>query len=193
MTERFEPTNADQHALIVWLAKNFGERRELGKTAVQKLIHILDEGFGVSTGYSFMLYTYGPFSRDLAGDLDVVRALKGVVIEYVSDENKYLISAGETNERILARASEYLTCLSPDLIELKASFFDKKPRYLELFSTLLFLRMRKPSSSSAELVRQLRAIKPKYDEQETLSAWDDLSDFLKQRSAKLPRRPARSA
>lgn len=183
MTERFEPTNSDQHALIAWLAKDFGGRRELGKTAVQKLVHILDEGFGVSTGYSFILYTYGPFSRDLAGDLDVVRALKGVVIDYVPDENKYLISAGETNERILARASEYLTCLSPDLSELKANFFDKKPRYLELFSTLLFLKMRKPSILNAELVRQLRAIKPKYDEEETLSALGDLSDFLERRSA----------
>lgn len=178
MTERFEITVADQHALIAWLAREFGGRRELGKTAVQKLTHILDEGFAVPTGYSFRVYTYGPFSRDLAGDLDVVNALEGIVISYVEDENRYVVSAGKASGRITERADAFLKRVSVTLAELKAQFFDKKPRYLELFSTLLFFVKRKPQISDAELVQQLRAIKPKYDEIETLAAVGDLRRFL---------------
>jgi hypothetical protein len=51
----------DQYALIALLAKRVGGAdRRLGKKAIQKNVHLIQELGGVDAGYRFSFYTYGP-------------------------------------------------------------------------------------------------------------------------------------
>jgi uncharacterized protein YwgA len=43
---------------------------QFGKTSLEKFIYLLQEAYGVDCGYTFELYTYGPFSSDILMDLD---------------------------------------------------------------------------------------------------------------------------
>ena len=64
-TETMEPQG--RHALIVELSKRLeGVSPQFGKTALMKLLYLLQEAYGVSTGYRYSFYTYGPYSQEVA-------------------------------------------------------------------------------------------------------------------------------
>ncbi len=54
--------------------------KKLGRTAVMKLMYFLQEQEGISLGYDFRLFTYGPFDADVLSDLAAADA-GGVVVE----------------------------------------------------------------------------------------------------------------
>lgn len=45
---------------------------QFGKTVLQKLVYLLTTIYVVPTGYEHTLYTYGPFSAELASDVETV-------------------------------------------------------------------------------------------------------------------------
>ena len=47
----------------------------LGRTAIVKLPYLFQELYGVSLGYDFRLYTYGPFDSDVLHDLGSAESL----------------------------------------------------------------------------------------------------------------------
>ena len=167
----------DRYALLSWLATEFGAKGRLGKKAIQKLVHILDEGLLVSTGYRFSLYTYGAFSRDLAGDIDISSSLGAIEVEYVEVDNRYIVSAG-TEAEALIHSSRFLALNSDSLSRLKVEFSEESARGLELFSTLLFLERRKPGAPDAELVDELLQLKPKYNRYEADSGLGRVRKFI---------------
>jgi uncharacterized protein YwgA len=61
----------NQLGLIAYLAERLGQKNKLGRKSVQKFIHIASELGKVPTGYRFSFYTYGPYSRELAADLEL--------------------------------------------------------------------------------------------------------------------------
>ncbi|MGQ0663831.1 MAG: hypothetical protein ACT4P2_09630, partial [Pseudomonadota bacterium] len=59
---------------------------------MQKLVYLIQEIGGVPAGYRYAFYTYGPYSRDLEGDLGIVQSLKGIAIIYDEGSNSFNIS-----------------------------------------------------------------------------------------------------
>ena len=73
-----------RYALIAELTQRLeGKSSQFGKTSLQKMIYLLQELSGVTTNYQFSLYTHGPFTGQLLGDLDLVEALGAVRVQYV--------------------------------------------------------------------------------------------------------------
>ncbi|MDI3312583.1 MAG: hypothetical protein QJR05_14315 [Thermoanaerobacterium sp.] len=83
-----------RYASIVYIIKEterYGYR--LGRTALVKLIYILQEKFNVPIGYDFSLYTYGPFAKEILDDLDYLSYLDAAKI--MINNEKYNILPGK--------------------------------------------------------------------------------------------------
>ncbi|MGA0595973.1 hypothetical protein [Enterovirga sp. CN4-39] len=170
---------ADKIALITRLSERFGGDGQLGKKALQKIVHLLEEGFNFRTGYSFSLYTYGAFSRDLAGDLDIARGIGGVKVDYISSENRYVVTGGPAVDAIKAKAPSYLSALDGELDRFDALFGKPSVRQLELASTLVFLlRRRRSDQDDREIVEQLVQLKPKYSIDEAARELDGVKRLI---------------
>jgi uncharacterized protein YwgA len=157
---------SSQYALLTWLAREFGGKGTLGKKAIQKLVYILEAVLKLRTGYSFQLYTYGPFSRDLAGDIDILDRLQAIKVEYIPSENRYVVSRGTNDQKTMKSGRHFLDDNSDKLRILKERFGSKSGRELELFCTLHFLAQAYSHDSSRDIAARLTALKPKYTVEE---------------------------
>ena len=60
----------------------------LGRTAIMKLIFLLQEGKGLPVGYDFRLYSYGPYDSEVLQDLEFLRNF-GFLTEETVHEERY--------------------------------------------------------------------------------------------------------
>lgn len=151
----------DRYALIAEVIRRFEKAHyRLGKTALQKIVFLLQRSCGVDVGYSYTLYTYGPFCADLARDLDVVEAFGAAQVSYDLSFGGYQIHPGPANEEVRNYAAVFLQSISGNLDKLVADFGGLSAKELELRSTLVYLM--KPSLSREELVQQVRDVKPHF-------------------------------
>jgi hypothetical protein len=132
----------------------------LGKTALQKMIFLLQRSFGVDCDYSYTLYTYGPYSADVARDLDVVAGLSGAVVNYDFSFAGYEIHPGPASADLRMRAAAFLSEIGPKLDQLVADFGAFSAKELELRSTVLYLS--KHGQDRSELIKQVHEVKPHF-------------------------------
>jgi len=159
-----------KYALIVTLAERMQTKNSLGKTTLQKLVYILQSVYNVPCDYSFALYIYGPFCAELAEDLDYLDALKGVEVKYDRSLNRYEIYPGEIKESIQNRAKDFLKKYEKQIDYVVENFGSLKVRELELCSTAIFVlkdaQMSGQKLSRAEVIREIKGIKPHFSEME---------------------------
>ncbi|HXV06055.1 MAG TPA: hypothetical protein VFP23_09165 [Solirubrobacterales bacterium] len=64
----------ERQAIVAALDDKLAQRGSwCGETHLQKAVFFLQELFDVQTGFRFIFYKYGPFSRDLRGELSTMR------------------------------------------------------------------------------------------------------------------------
>jgi uncharacterized protein YwgA len=177
----------DQYALIALLANQVGGAGgRLGKKALQKNIHLIQELGGVEAGYRFSFYTYGPYSTGLAGDLDVVAAMGGANVTYNASDNYYLIEPGAATEHMIEKGREFIDRNRTAIDHVLRTFGDRMAKDLELVSTIAYLRRHAPSGefeSDGRLAGLVRALKPKYSDIEIATAIREVKSFLADRRA----------
>jgi len=160
----------DQYALIALLANQVGGAgRRLGKKALQKNVHLIQELGGVDAGYHFSFYTYGPYSAGLAGDLDVVAAMGGAKVTYNASDNYYLIESGAATDHMIAKGQEFIDRNRIAIDQVLQAFGDRLAKDLELVSTIAYLRRHAPPGefeNVGKLAAHVKALKPKYSENE---------------------------
>ena len=151
----------DRYALIAEIVRRFHEgHHRLGKTALQKIIFLLQRALGVEVGYSYTLYTYGPFCSDVARDLDVVAAVDGAKILPVGSSGGFEIVPGPANTDVCGMSSSFLRSSSTALDTVIEHFGGLTAKELELRSTLVYLSG--PGPSRDDLVQQVYDIKPHF-------------------------------
>ncbi|ALN72774.1 hypothetical protein [Aureimonas sp. AU20] len=160
-------TEAKQQAIISWLAQRCGDSGSLGKTAIQKLIYILTYAKNVRTGYDFSLYTYGPYSKNLQGDLDTADYLKAISLTYIEDENRYVVEKSAKTDQFIAKAGDFIAENTESLEWVAKNLGTKSARYLELFSTLHYIITREKVEGDNSVIDRLIEVKPKFDRRET--------------------------
>ena len=177
----------DQYALVAFLAKQVGgANRRLGKKALQKNVHLIQELGGVDAGYHFSFYTYGPYSTGLAGDLDVVAMMGGVKVTYNVSDNYYLIEPGAATDHMIRKGQEFIDKNRKAIDQVLQTFGDRLAKDLELVSTAAYLRRHAPAGefeNEVKLAERVKALKPKYTEQEILTAIREVRAFLATRRA----------
>lgn len=159
-----------RYALIVELACRLREKSsQFGKTALQKMVYLLQELYDIDCGYEFDFYTYGPFSSELVQDLDLVESMRGVKILPVSSGiGGYKIEPGERSEALKNKAGGFLSDskVSNSLDNLVKAFGNYSARELELRSTIIYVARDLKCSSNpilqSDLARIVKEIKPKF-------------------------------
>ena len=151
----------DQYALVAFLVKQAAHvHQQLGKKALQKKVHLIQELGGVDTGYRFSFYTYGPYSASLAGDLDVIANSGGAKIRYISLDNHYLIDPTEYTDRMIEKGQKFFEQNQAAIERVLAAFGNRLAKGLELVSTIAYLRRHAPQEEfedNRKLAKHVRA------------------------------------
>ena len=163
----------ERYALIVEIIERFHKANcRLGRTALQKMIFLLQRSFGVDCDYSYTLYTYGPYSSDVARDLDVVAGFGGAEMNYDWAFAGYEIRPGPASAELRGRAAAFLEEIAPKLDELVADFGGYTAKDLELRSTIVYLS--KPGQARADLINRVHGVKPHFSPTQIDSAITEL-------------------
>ncbi|MDO8587727.1 MAG: restriction endonuclease [Armatimonadota bacterium] len=150
----------ERYGAIAYIADNV---EMFGKTALQKMVYFLQEWKGVSLGYRFEFYTYGPFSAALMGDLDYADVLGAVKVQYIVNGG-YSISPGPQNEDVRKHAQDFLDKHKAEIDAVINVFGRRSATSLELFATThyaysYFAARGKPVADS-DVIDTVHALKP---------------------------------
>lgn len=162
--------------LLAYLAHTQGPSGKLGKKAAQKFVHILSSLSDADVGYEFSFYTYGPFSRELASDLDLLNNARILNVSYNSFDNSYSISATE-------KAADVVRNLPADIRQeadrIWAIFSGRTAKDLELTSTILFLHDDEGIDVGGQaMIERVQSLKPKYSEAEIKTAQKEVATLV---------------
>ena len=148
---------------------------QFGKTVLQKMVFLLQEIYGVDAKYTFGFHTFGPFSPELLGDLDMAETYGAVDVKSVNDGGHgYVIEPGARIEECLADANEFLKANSRHIENLVSAFGRKTAKELELLTTIIYLnkeiRFDVNTMTRDAAVDKIRELKPKFAEKEIRDA-----------------------
>jgi len=160
-----------RYGVIVDLARRMESKQsQFGKTALQKMIFILQDVFKIDCGYEFSLHTYGPFSSQVVHDLDFVETSKGVEVKSIGSSSGYIILPGQEADRLQEKAAEFLNNqeVNNALNRLVEEFGDYSAKDLELISTITYvskdLSEHNVSPSRGKVLQTVKHLKPKFSE-----------------------------
>lgn len=147
-------------ALIAYLVKKLGEKysnKQVGKTIIQKLIFLFLREINkdqTNLNYDFSLHHYGPFSSELAADLNFTENIDFIRVEWRSSLG-YFLKVGEDisfERHLTSNEKEKL-----NQIALKYGNFDVKE--LSILATALYIKdnFNTPTKNIPEIVRKLKA------------------------------------
>ena len=177
-----EIKKTDQYALVAFLIDQADRaKQELGKKALQKKVHLIQELGGVDAGYRFSFYTYGPYSTGLAGDLDVIAISDGAEISYNSSDNRYQISVGKLTREMVEIGDEFINSNRSIINGVLDAFGNRTAKGLELVSTIAYLYRHSPEEDfkdNEKLAVHVMHLKPKYGAVEVGKAIDEVKSFL---------------
>lgn len=166
-----------QYAAISYVAEKAKGSPYLGKTAMQKLVYLIQELAVVPIGYRFRIYNFGPYSSDLAEDLTYVEYLEGIRVDFIPGLNSYKIELGGKSQFLMEKADEFFKQYRAGMDRIIAEFGHQKARELELISTVIYVaRMLQAMNSYSEdgVANQVQGIKPKFSPEEIRQTIKDL-------------------
>jgi uncharacterized protein YwgA len=147
----------------------------LGRTALVKLVYLLQEVRGVPLGYRFRLYTYGPYDTNVLDDLDYAQSLGVVQVKTVSFSSGYAfdIRPGDAAEGVKERAKGFLAEHEAAVRWVIQEFGTRSASELELLATIVYtdrdLSARKARVSLEDLCRKVRDVKPRFTQEQAVA------------------------
>jgi uncharacterized protein YwgA len=149
--------------------------KTLGRTSIVKLPYLLQELQGIDLGYSFRMYTYGPYDAEVLNDISSAESLAAVSVKTVVYPRGYgyeiRVEAGA--EAIKARALSWLQTHHESIAAVASEFGGQSAAELELVSTIVYLdreaRQGEETQTPDTLARKVLAIKPHFSQATILS------------------------
>jgi len=159
----------ERYAVVIKIVETLENRRRwCGKTMLQKLVYFLQEIAHIPIGYRFLLYYYGPYSKELNNDLYYLEFLNAIKITY--SEGSYQISLGEDRDFILKKGGGLLKKYRSQFKKIIDHFHNFDARTLELLATIVYIQKdaeRKGEKiTKEELLDSVKNIKVKFSEAE---------------------------
>ncbi len=141
---------------------------QFGKTAIQKMIYLLQAVYTVDYGYEYSFYTYGPYSFDLSRDLKIIEHHGGLDICFVNSETKgYIIKPGPDNHLFREKAADAIHCAESKLDAAVNEFGAYNTRELELRSTIIYAdresQFNKIQQSRDDFIKLIHNLKPHFE------------------------------
>lgn len=144
-------------AAIVALVND--SRQRLGKIQVQKLIYFAQQS-GLPLEYRYEMYHYGPYSFELAHQLDSLDSLGVLRVQSDTSGFGFDISAGKFADKF-SLAPKYKKKIGDILNQ----FGLNSPAQLEVKATLHFVHsVMKNRMTKADVIKKVRALKPRFTE-----------------------------
>jgi uncharacterized protein len=166
-------------AVMGYLARNIPT--VLGRTALMKLCYFLQELRGVWLGYSFSLYSYGPFDSTVLSDLgegEALGILRETIVYYPSSYG-YRITCDMDADTLADLGGDLLQNHRDDIDWVVQEFGNFSAANLELASTLIYADREAHAAeeqiSIAELTRRVHEVKPRFSDDHILRQAEYLS------------------
>jgi hypothetical protein len=160
----------DCMGVITYLAQEI-KRQRLGRTALMKLLYLLQEVEGVPLGYRFTLYSYGPYDRHVLNDLGFAESWDAIREEIIHFPKSYgyKITPGKKAKSILKYAKSFLEQHEQALQRVVQTFGDFPSSDLELLSTLIYADREfyesKEELTEERLIEMVHSSKPYFSEE----------------------------
>ena len=155
------------------------KKPELGKTAIMKMIFILQNVFGMKLGYSFDIYTYGPYAAEVSEELESLIHSDLIDAEAYEYNNSWGYKLEISDKGKSSKGS-----LSPDdekkISDVLLHFGSKTAKELELDSTIIYTRNRyirnKWGDIKDEIISEVHEIKPHFSIEKIGEEYDKLKN-----------------
>lgn len=150
----------------------------LGRTAIVKLLYLLQEVRGLPLGYDFRLYTYGPFDSDILNDLETAQSFQALHVKTVCYPSGYgyEVKAGAKAETVKECVKEWLAQHESELAWAASGFSARSASELELIATIVYVarefQQQAKSWDVADVIRRVREVKPRFSEQDVRERYD---------------------
>jgi uncharacterized protein len=172
-----------RYGLIAELTHRLKDKSpQFGKTALQKMIFLLQEGLGIDCDYEFEFYTYGPFTSQIFQDMGVVEASEAITVSPASPrETGYVILPGKNYKSLTDRAKDFLDRneVKDGINRLIQDFGNYRARGLELRATIIYIeRAFKKAEKKVEtstISKMVSELKPKFPVSEIEAAIEGLN------------------
>jgi hypothetical protein len=141
-----------------------GAQSIVGRTALMKLCFFLQVVKRVPLGYSFSLYSYGPFDSDVMSDLQTAEglgALRSETLMY-SGGYGYSISAGPQSGELKRYSNLFIKEHAEEINWVSSTFGRYSATDLELLSTISFVSIKESALTNAAIAQRVSVIKPHF-------------------------------
>ncbi len=167
----------EKYGIIAYLAKAMdGHDAQFGKTSLQKIIYILQEVYQVNVGYKFILYNYGPYSADLATDLEYIAALNGVDVSWVNTGG-YRIKPDSDVDTFIEKSKDFLDKHKNDIDKAIETFGNLSAKELELRATIIYFVNDCGIREDSEVTDKIHQLKPYFKEDKIRSTIEELKSL----------------
>ena len=140
----------------------------IGKTAMMKFIYLLQEVYGVSLQYDFEIYTYGPYSSEVMGDIDFAshnEIISLEVYQYPSGRG-YLLKPAKEAKKAVQTEHAFIEKNKESIDAIITHFGKRTAKDLELITTIIYLYKQclknSWSTSISDLSSDVQEIKPHF-------------------------------
>ena len=145
------------------------ENNGIGKTALMKLIYILQQVYKVPLGYNYSIYTYGPYSAEVMNEIDFAEQSELISINTVPYNAGYMGYHLECRDKAYEVVNDVNGSLSKyaEIVNEVISCFGKKTaKELELSATIIYAytnyyeKARESSDVNKGIIEIVKKIKP---------------------------------
>ena len=172
----------DQYALVAFLISRASQaNQKLSKKALQKKVHLIQELGDIDTGYQFSFHSYGPYSANLAGDLDVIEISDGATITYNDSSSRYEIGCGRFTNKMVEEGNEFISTHQSAIERVLDAFDDRSAQDLGLVSMIAYLRSHSPKEEfedNEKIAKRVMLLRPKCEEAVVDKTIGEVKNFL---------------
>lgn len=149
-----------RYAYILEFLKNL-EDAEIHKTFLQKAVYILQDGLKERLNYSYRLHFYGPFSQELAYDINVLNDMDLIDEEFDQNRLKYKIKITDKGKKFLETLKSHGVEAEKQKIKKVLSLISKRNMNdMELLGTVLYFS--RLTGNKREVEKLVNMVKPHF-------------------------------
>jgi len=155
------------------------QRKDVGKTKVQKISYFLQEAVGVPLKYRFRMHYFGPYSDDLDNALSLSRALGYVKIAPDPNGFGYHVTPGEVTEDRWFQGYDMAEDAGVDVKKVEQVIDilgDLKVHELELYASIHFIGKSKSGGSKERTLATVGKVKPGFKAGQIEQAYQKLQE-----------------
>lgn len=150
----------------------------LGKTALVKLVYLLQERYNVPMGYDFSLYTYGPFAKEILDDLDYLSFLDAAKVMWNNGGYNILPGKELVMEDISEKAKSFIDKYGATISNIVKEFGKLHAKSLELITTIHYVvndyKENNIKFTKEDISKLIHEIKPYFSQQDILNKINEL-------------------